>query len=546
MRSFIIILVAVFFAFSCQKQTIRQEFAGIDSLLVLRPDSALVLLNSINNPERLPARDRAMLALLKSAALDKNYIDIQSDSLIKIAVDYFSKSKDISSRMRSWYYYGIVRKNAQDYTSAILCFEKAKKDAIELNDYHLLGLIYRNIAVIFSATNNNPESIRYMRLSVDSFEKTHATEYANYAKLSLAIYLVNNQEYDSALALLNSIRDAENRVNYRYTWDLLYAKIAVIKRDSPRNVVEIYNRTPTSWFFITDYAYAALSNEIVGNRNAANDWFSKAYGATDNDAAKASLGFIQARIEADRGHYDRAYSLVRDAALAQDSVTRGLLQQSISNAQRDYYNAELVQQEYKNESLKQKMWFLGIIMALTVIIASLLIIRQHMKNDLRLKDLMAQMQVSRTDLKRLTMQNGHLVSSLFNERIGGIDSLINKFYSLDDPGTKESLFKEIKKQVLDIRKNPDLYDSIEKDLNDYCNGIIIKLRQQVPVIKGENIRLIMLFFAGYSYETIQLIMGKNSVSALKMAKTRLRNAIKQANAPDSDLFLDMLTTKTGK
>ena len=52
-----------------------------------------------------------------SEALDKNYIDIESDSLIRGAVDYYDTHNDRHSAMLAWYYEGLVLKNGQHYST---------------------------------------------------------------------------------------------------------------------------------------------------------------------------------------------------------------------------------------------------------------------------------------------------------------------------------------------------------------------------------------------------------------------------------------------
>jgi hypothetical protein len=70
-----------------------------------------------------------------------------------------------------------------------------------------------------------------------------------------------------------------------------------------------------------------------------------------------------------------------------------------------------------------------------------------------------------------------------------------------------------------------------------------KIRLQVPRIKGENLRIIALFFAGFSYETVKFILNKYSIESLKTARSRYRKEIKDAHAPDTDFFLKMLEMK---
>lgn len=58
-------------------------------------DSALLLLEQIPHPEKLRGKQRADYVLLLTQARDKNYLDsMQSDSLIKLAVDYYKNGGD--------------------------------------------------------------------------------------------------------------------------------------------------------------------------------------------------------------------------------------------------------------------------------------------------------------------------------------------------------------------------------------------------------------------------------------------------------------------
>ncbi len=59
------------------------------------PDGALLLLEQIPHPEKLRGKQRAGYVLLLTQARDKNYLDsMQSDSLIKLAVDFYKNGGD--------------------------------------------------------------------------------------------------------------------------------------------------------------------------------------------------------------------------------------------------------------------------------------------------------------------------------------------------------------------------------------------------------------------------------------------------------------------
>ena len=85
------------------------ELDRAEVLMQQYPDSALHLLESVDNTKSLSERGRARYAVLLSQAYDKNYIDVTNDSLISIATDYFSeRSDDRRYDMLSHYYHARV------------------------------------------------------------------------------------------------------------------------------------------------------------------------------------------------------------------------------------------------------------------------------------------------------------------------------------------------------------------------------------------------------------------------------------------------------
>ena len=115
---------------SCQPE-VSIKMNRAESLLQQNPDSALVLLDNLPRKELKTRRLMARYALLKSAALDKNYIDIASDSLSSLAIDYYS-GRNNRYEMLAWYYHALVQRNALSYTSAVVAFEEAERIAKRL------------------------------------------------------------------------------------------------------------------------------------------------------------------------------------------------------------------------------------------------------------------------------------------------------------------------------------------------------------------------------------------------------------------------------
>ena len=79
-----------------------------EALMYTRPDSALQMLETISQPEQLMGQEQADYALLLTQARSRNRITAISDSLIRIAADYYQDSNDNARKAKAFLYLGDV------------------------------------------------------------------------------------------------------------------------------------------------------------------------------------------------------------------------------------------------------------------------------------------------------------------------------------------------------------------------------------------------------------------------------------------------------
>ncbi len=107
-----------------------------------QPDSVLRLLERIDPQTLNTRRLRARHALLHSQALDKNYIDLTSDSIIAPAVHYFARRGSSRDKAFTTYYLGRIRNNAGESSEAARLMLDASRHAERAGETYLLGMIY--------------------------------------------------------------------------------------------------------------------------------------------------------------------------------------------------------------------------------------------------------------------------------------------------------------------------------------------------------------------------------------------------------------------
>lgn len=122
MRSFIIYLNFVSLLavclFACNHHSSNPMLQQVDSLLEMKPDSALTILKNISVLEDLPEVDKAYYALLLAEATDKNKLPLlPCDSLLNFALDYYGD--DDREKAVALMYKGRLLAQMNDEMSAI-------------------------------------------------------------------------------------------------------------------------------------------------------------------------------------------------------------------------------------------------------------------------------------------------------------------------------------------------------------------------------------------------------------------------------------------
>ena len=543
MKSTSIILSLSVILLSCTHSGDKALLNHAYDLLNSRPDSSLALLRGIDSSTLNDNEQKARYALYLSAAYDKNYIDITSDSLISIATAYYSKHGTPMEEMLSWYYTGIIQKNDHAYSKAVVSFEKAARIAKEMNEPRQLGLIYRNIAFSFASSNNINTAIEYYQKAIGCFEINPSDSlYFQFAKCSLAISYYINGEYDKAWSVLSEIDNTTN-ASLLISINTLKAKLEILGNDNYEQGLELFKHIPRRSLVFQDCSTIALAYNYLNKPDSSDIWLQHAYSQAKNEADTATIDYNKALILFKRGMVKEAFNLLNHSTMVQDSLTRVLLSESVSNAQRDYFRNESEKEKERFLEMRRRSVTIGIIGFLVALLVLAVLVLRSWKRDQWLKDLMAQEAINSQSISQLSKDNASLVSTHYSERVKTIDNISREYYISDNKTQRDLVFKQFKEYVGNLRDDDTFYQSIEDDLNLYCDNLMKKLRAQVPQIKGNSLRRLTLFFAGFSYETVSMITHAQSINSLKMHRSRLRKTIEESNASDKKLFLDMLEMK---
>ena len=181
----------------------------VETMAAEQPDSALMLLHTIEGVNFVKQEDRARYSLLFSELLDKNDIDLETDSVIRPAVEYFSQNGRREDRAKMYYYLGRIHENAERTEEAVAAFVSAEK-YVGPEQYNLQGLIYSHMGYLYDVQISANESLKMFAKASEAFRKS-----GNLKNLSYTL----EKEGDALLVLL----DREN-ASFRYYEALDIAK----------------------------------------------------------------------------------------------------------------------------------------------------------------------------------------------------------------------------------------------------------------------------------------------------------------------------------
>lgn len=190
---------------SCAQKEACDILSRAESYMEVYPDSALLLLNQLPQPEILYGKQCADYALLLTQARDKNYLDsLQSDSLIKLAVDYYQDSDDKVKAGKALFYYGKVMALQDNDTIAMQAYLNAQTKLERTREYKLQALVQEYIGRINDDRGMFDLALDNYRKSIDYYQKAGDTLGAVYNCRYISWIYKIQQNSDSATWYLNS------------------------------------------------------------------------------------------------------------------------------------------------------------------------------------------------------------------------------------------------------------------------------------------------------------------------------------------------------
>lgn len=314
---------------SCNRNTpILEQMNMAENLMNTKPDSALTLLKNIPVTNIKGKEITARYALLKSMALDKNYIDTTTFDVLQPAIDYYLKKGSPDEKLRTYYYQGRIYQNQGDDDSAMQSFLNGRDLKQVVTDSLLLahtlvaqGTLYLKQYKINEFVQNNIEAARlYGAIGKGIFEiKSYTNALDGYVMLN------NQSPADSLLSICIPLvqKNPDGEV-YLFTSLLTYT-IKFNSTDELKSFLDKYQDLELSKDETLNFARGYSK---IGEQDKALNFLSRINpGTSDLDSLKYAV--IKIEILEKQGKYEQALNLYRNYSAMLERYQSKLLSQDL-------------------------------------------------------------------------------------------------------------------------------------------------------------------------------------------------------------------------
>ena len=559
---FAIVLAAFFSMLSCGGGTktakILDDVAGY---IQDAPDSALAAIRSIDTLDLITARMRAKYSLLHAMALDKNYIDTTNVSIVMPAVRYYERHGNADDKLKALYYLGRIQYNAGAHYEAVTTFTKALQYIKSAKDQKYIGMLYAILGLAYRRNMNHEEALVYYEKAYECMKDVPGLEsYSSKALFDLAAAYYSAVQTDKAESILYDMLQDTNLTSLmrgEVSAQLALMK-AVLHPGTEAECVDLFESAisngkklgPKHW---APYAYAL---NAIGQKDKANAIFTQLT-TSANPTSVAAGDFWKSRVEEKEGNYKQALEDYRSAMQFKNEDMRSVLNQSISRAQKDYFEAQSLAEKSRAEV--RRFYYLTAILAL--IIALFLITATFIRRSRRIlaeKDGIAELaDLAELQLREAEKKTDALLSQLndrectlaglkaeyarmYKDKFSYLSRLCEAYYTADnykEPSAK--VYSQVKEMIADIRSDKKGQKHFEKMIDRDLDNIMTHFREDFPMYGEDDYRFVSYIFVGFDTVTLMAIFQMPSSGSVYMKKSRMKKAIMESGSQYREQYLRM-------
>lgn len=583
MKNIALILAAflIVFLISCgdRKQDIHL-LKQAETLLKSDPDSALLLLDSIQEPLDLTTKNLARWSMLVSEIRDKQNEPMLSDTILSEAFPYWKRHGSPLQKSRMALFLGRSYFEADEYEKALEQYTYALEVADEAKEYNQAGYICTYMADVYDTQNLMDKLIKKYKDAIHYFSLTENKRSLAFAYNNLAFVFVQNKKYNKALEYNNKADSVSVLLNDSIVRGTVFNCKGIIYTELKEYELAEHCTLEALRWFNGDHEGAHYSLAILyiemGELEKAKEFY-EYYQTLDMDKNdKSDLYHWEYLLLKKQQKWEKALENLEKYQAVVDSIEEQKDEEAILKVERKYEYSKVLNE---NQRLKiHSLWFTLLLVFVICVCLFLGIIYLHSrKQKLQIKQ---ELDVYRINLLNKELELQRKVTT-FEKNIIELEEekekLLKKQQSLrkeENPTiiqNEESLINKHQKEVEELKQKisgmrfqllkrsiiakklnklsekpvinqsgslitPKDWNALKKEVTDIYHDYDERLKEKVPTLTPDDIDFCMLSLFDIDSKGLACLLNYNTDSIHKK-RSRLKSKLGLPKECDLDTFI---------
>ena len=525
---------------ACGCTTVPDKLQSAERLMETAPDSALHILQHIHAHKLYSTSDKALYALLMCQAQNKNNITVESDSLIKIATDFYTE-KDPERAGYAWLYRARIAANRGDADEQANNLLKAQAFAQITENYKLQGLVFNDKGGLYQSQRQYDSMIHYYRLSFQVFQRSEFTQNTIISLINLGYGYLFISKPDSAIRIYRLAEKLALPLHDTLMISSIYKSLgsAYFQQNNFQQALYYYRLAPITHIRIYDsnkWYLLAKAYIKTGELDSARNYLSRV-----NELQQQAPDYYRLwqMLYEKEGNLKEALCAANSIIRVKDSLNERKLSISFAGLEKKYkfQGLQLENQQLAIQNKQKGIFLLFILFAGSIFVMIVLFWRLRVKkkqfdvqNELLEKE-KAFVEIEKDKVEKEKENSALLEKQMKLQSIILLNIEQHRKNSVQQPG----LWKNDSSEKNAGHKNT-LYEEVIASMNLEYNDISLRLSNDFPALSKRDIFICCLLLAGFDTGMIATILDVKLESITKH-RYRLRTKL---HLQSSDNLVDYL------
>jgi len=550
-KSYILCLLLIFFFYSCKKDNHSAELlTKAQSIVDNNPSEALLLLDSIRNPEQMDKNNYMQYIVARvQAKSNVHRPDIKNDTLIFDAYKYFDNQKNIHQSALAHYHTGILYnlnefadKELEHFKLTVYYAQKARDSILVGKSFHWIGNLYHRKNMIDSAIVNYRQALKfYATSSKVEIYRLHTLFYMGFS-YDVAGKLDSAMVYaDKGMQLAKEFDNKPYLTSFTHLQGIIYRDLGNLQKSESYLQKALDKTTDQNELRRICLSLLLLYNDMnkLDSARQYTDLLIKYI------PEMTYIYTIQESYAAISEYYKKSgdYKTALYYNNLYDTTTREIKEadntKKLAEADRKY-KAVIEQQELQSTRMRSYLYSIGAV-SFTLIILMTVYFRSR---TLRLK----RQRVA--ERNKLLEEQSQVHAKLLEHQHESLTYMQGIYRSIvDEWADIDKKVKSLAKEF-GVKEEPELYMKIKQMIENFkqnTNQQLVVLAKEhflkqpygdsaVSTLKDKDLLLFMLYYCGYKRNDVAILLGVNPhKDNMAFRKLDLRNKLLKAGMEQYDI-----------